>query len=620
VNANSSKANSSVVGTLLPKSDFGRCLLAGLRLLSRKEVKIGAGLMLATMAAGMFEMLALTGVLPLVNVVMQPASLQSNGFVAQLYRIAGTPDVSMFITLLGLAVIILMTVSAITNWVVLYAQNRYAASCQKRLAQGLIDKCLQAPYSWFLTRNSTRLARVVYDDTVFWGTGFVQRLIVMANSSVTVIMALTLVLVFSPWTGMIALTTVGLLACASFYLTRPFVIRLSMTKRQASNLTAVTATQVLSAIKDIKLSSRENYFSELFKSTCAREAGTRAKLTVFQETPNRTIMFLGQLTLVIVALFLWNKGTDPGEIAAQLALLIIVTSKAIPAFNKLSSGFGSLWNAFPHIEAIHEIFESIETDLKRGATIREPGKRLANPWRCISFERVGYQYPDSQEWAVRDLQIRIERGGSYGIVGRSAAGKSTMVDLLVGLLRPTTGTISVDGNGLENLDLQAWQELIGYVPQTPYIIDDTLRANVAFGLRENKVDDDFVVKCLRLANLEIFDWPEGLDTMLGDRGLRLSGGQRQRIAVARALYKAPEILVFDEATSALDSITEAEMLASLTNLQGHITLITIAHRLTTVMLCDQIFLLERGRLVGQGTYTELRGKHSLFQSMATGLL
>jgi len=239
---------------------------------------------------------------------------------------------------------------------------------------------------------------------------------------------------------------------------------------------------------------------------------------------------------------------------------------------------------------------------------RRPGDTLRASSVSRSFEGVH---------ALRDVTLELGRTGTYGLVGRSAAGKSTLVDVLVGLLSPTEGQMCVDGRPMSALNVRDWQRRIGYVPQAPFIADDTLRANVAFGLPRAGVDDAQVVECLRLANLADLpdELPHGLDTRLGERGSRLSGGQRQRVAIARALFSGPEILVLDEATSALDTLSEGEIQAALKNLRGQVMIITIAHRLSTVALSDEIFVLEQGRVVGRGSYAALKGNHDLFRRM-----
>ena len=589
---------------------------AGLALLSPREKRWAIALAIATAVASALEIAAVTAVLPFVNVVIQPTAIHTPGLLSELYRRAGSPPEGQFIGFLGLTVIVLMVLAAVGSWMILYAQNRFAASCQTRLARDLLDRCIHAPYAWFLGRNSLVLSRLVYDDVVFWSRAFVQRLMMMVNDVLVIALGVALVLALSRRTGLLVLIVVGLLAGASIRLTRPLLTRLAEKKRAALDETLLTANQALTGIKDIKLSSRESYFSELFRAAYATVTDAHAGLNVWQETPATVMRTLAQVTLVALALGFWRAGLAGGQIATQIALLIVVTTKVVPAVSALSSSVGSLLNAMPHVRGIRETLASIEREVTRA---RRPaaGGAFVGDWQRIHLEGVGYRYPESSEWALSGVTLELGRTGAYGIVGRSAAGKSTLVDVLVGLLEPSEGRVSVDTTPMSALDVRDWQRRIGYVPQTPFIADDSLRANVAFGIPRELVDDRRVTECLRLANLA--DLPDeleqGLDTRLGERGSRLSGGQRQRVAIARALFNRPEILVLDEATSALDTLSEGEILAALKNLRGQVMIVTIAHRLSTVAPSDEIFVLEQGRLVGCGSYAELKGNHDLFRRM-----
>jgi len=589
---------------------------SGLALLSPQEAKRALALTIAIAVGSALEIAAVTAVLPFVNVVIQPTAIHTPGPLAELHRWAGSPPEGQFIALLGFTVIVLMVLGAAASWIILYSQNRFTASCQMRLARELLERCIHAPYSWFLGRNSLVLSRLVYDDVVFWSRAFVQRLMMMVNDVLVVVMGVVLVLALSRRTGLLVLTAVALLAFASVRLTRPLLTRLAEQKRVALDATLLTANQALTGIKDIKLSSRESYFSELFRAAYATVSGTHAGLNVWQETPAVIMRTLEQVTLVALALAFWRTGVGGGQIATQLGLLIVVTTKVVPAVSALSSAVGSLLNALPHVRGIRETLASIE---REAGHARRPtvGGVAVGEWQRVRFEGVGYRYPGSAEWALRDVTLELGRAGAYGIVGRSAAGKSTLVDILVGLLDPTEGRMQVGATPMSALDARDWQRRIGYVPQAPFITDDSLRANVAFGVPRALADDRRVIECLRLANLA--DLPDelehGLDTRMGERGARLSGGQRQRVAIARALFNRPEILVLDEATSALDTLSEGEILAALKNLRGQVMIVTIAHRLSTVAPSDEIFVLEQGRLVGCGSYSELKGNHELFRRM-----
>jgi ABC-type multidrug transport system fused ATPase/permease subunit len=589
---------------------------AGLRLLSPAERRRGLWLGGTMVVASALEIVAVAVLLPFINVVIQPSSITTNRLLKRLYELSGAADVSQFVFLVGGGVIAVTVASSIIGWVVLHAQNRFAASCQTRLATELLERALAAPYVWFLSRNSTTLSRLVYDDVVIWSRAFVQRVLTMTKDVLVVVMAMALVLSLSPRTGVAVVIVMTLLGAASVSLTRPLLTRLAITKREALDRTLLLANQAFAGINDVKLTSRQRHFGELFNTAYSTVSDTHATLNVWQETPTLVMRLLAHVTLVALALAFWRMGIGGGQIATQLALLLVVTTKVAPAVSALSTAVGNLVNAVPHIDAIHQAFRSI--DAETAASSAAAAGKPVGDWREIRFASVGYRYPGAAEWALRDLSIELQREGSYGIVGRSAAGKSTLVDLLVRLLEPTTGTLWIDGEAADTLDARDWQRRIGYVPQAPFIADDTLRANVAFGVPRGTVDDQWIHDCLRMANLGALpaQLEHGLETRLGERGSRLSGGQRQRVAIARALYNRPEILVLDEATSALDAVSESEVHAALKNLRGRIMLVTIAHRVSTVAPCDEIFVLEDGQLAGRGTFAELLEQHHLFRRIA----
>jgi ATP-binding cassette, subfamily B, bacterial PglK len=593
----------------------------GLRLMTRTESYRAMAIALATVGSNTLELIAVAAMLPFINLVVEPSSVHSNHLLRSVYQFVGEPAIPRLILEFGTLVMGLMFLSALTKWLLLYSSNHFISACQSRLAVDLLEECIHAPYSWFLSRNHAALGRMIYEDNVIWSRNIIQRALSMVSDGVTVLLALILVLKLSPKTGTAAMTLVGVLALLSFAVTRPLLIKWAAFKKSALELTALTVNQSLAGIRDVKLSARESFFMQIFSNAIEDVSTGHAEGTIWNETPPILLTSLGQMTLIGIALALWRAGVKGGELVSQLALLIVVTTKMVPAVSGLSSSFSQLWNAFPYIDGIRDLIESISLEKVRVAQRKTPGKPLPDHWDAVEFRGTGFQYPNSLAWALKGIELRFEHGLCYGIVGRSGAGKSTLVDLLVGLLFPSEGGVFIGNDSLQSVDLHTWQRQIGYVPQMPFITDDTLRANIAFGVPRNEMDDELIIECVRQAQMEdiVAGLPQGLGTHMGDRGSRFSGGQRQRIAIARALYKRPKILVFDEATSALDAITEREILKTLDNLRKKIMLVIIAHRLNTVSHCDQIVMLEQGRVVANGTYDELRESHPLFKKMLAEL-
>jgi ABC-type multidrug transport system fused ATPase/permease subunit len=604
------------------KPSFFQLMRSGLSLLTHHEKIKTVSLAILMAAVNWLSTISVLAMLLVVSLILQPDSMTTNRYLATLNKILGSLPISEFVIALAAGVALLTILSSLGEWVLEYLLNRFGASCQNRLAKQLMDRCVSAPYAWFLMQNSTALARFLYDDVAVWNRGFVQRCMTIVNNLIQVVVVSIVVLWAMTWIGIVAMLLVAAIGYLGLRLTRPKIDRFSVEKRNALESTMLSATQVLAGIRDVKLSSREDYFVEKFSESYATTTRTYAQLNMLQITPPAFLKLVGQVGLMGIVIGLWITGSSIAGIAIQIGLLYLVTVRFVPAISTISSLFGNLLNAAPYIGGIRHLMQSIDEITQKECTEMEDTKPPAGDWETISMVGMGFQYPNSSEPALKNIGLKIERGQAYAIVGRSAAGKSTLVDLIVALLPPSEGKIYVDNRPLTDFSIKSWRSRTGYVSQSPYISDDTLRANVAFGIDRKKVDDVWVMECLRLANLgDISDQLEsGLDTRLGERGIRLSGGQRQRIAIARALFNRPEILILDEATSALDTISEKEIMGALENLHHRITVIIIAHRLTTVMNCDRIFLLDDGRLVAQGSYSELMANHKLFRQMAAGLI
>jgi ABC-type multidrug transport system fused ATPase/permease subunit len=545
--------------------------------------------------------------------------VETNAHVHRLHQLVGAPSFGTLVTGLALGALALVILRAVVSMAVEYALQRYAASCQNRLARDLLTECVHAPYPWFLTRNASLLARLFYDDVSQWSRGFVQRLMSILSDGITTLFAGALLLAFAPILGVVVMAVLGAVAYGLMSWVRPKLARLSRRKREALEATLMSASQALSGIKDVKLSSREGYFIRLFDRSYREASQTHALLNLWHQIVPLGLPVVGLAGVIGIVLVQVEMGRSRGEIAAQTALLFLVSSRIVPAISQLSTSVGLLWNVAPYVQALHELRTSVADEVARRPRLIAAAEAPAwdGSWTELTLSRIGFTYPRATVPALRDVSLSLSAGRAYGLAGPSGAGKSTLVDLLLRLLDPTEGALRLDGQPMDAVDVRAWQSRIGYVPQSPFIADDTLRANVAFGVAREQIDDDWVRECLRLAHLETLLAELGLDAPLGDRGLRVSGGQRQRIAIARALYNRPRLLVLDEATSALDRISEGVIQEAIEGLRGQVTTVTIAHRLATIEHCDTIFLFEDGRLAAQGRYDELLASSLLFRRMAS---
>jgi ABC-type multidrug transport system fused ATPase/permease subunit len=599
---------------------FSEALGAGWRLLTPAERVRGGWLTLAQVFEGALDALAVGASLPLVAIVVQPDLIETNAQLRRLHQLVGSPPHPRLLAELAIAALLLVVLRSVVSGLLQYGVQRYGADCQNRLARDLLEECVHAPYPWFLTRNSSVLARLFYDDVSQWSRGFVQRLMVIVDNAITVVLGGALLIFLAPAMGLAVVIGMGALAYGLMALVRPRVEQLARVKRAALDRTIMTASQALAGIKDVKLSSREGHFVGVFAESYAVASDSHALLNLWQQLVPLTLPVVGLASLMGLVALQWRSGTARGEIAAEMALLVLISSRIVPALSQLSSSVGQLWNIYPIVQGLHDLRASFaDVALAPAPVTITTGEDWDGRWRELKFTHVGFTYPGASGGALRDLSAELGVGGAYGVAGPSGAGKSTFVDLLLRLLEPTEGSILLDGRPIASLDRRAWQSRIGYVAQSPYLSDDTLRANVAFGVPREKVDDDHVRACLRKAQLEalLAELEHGLDTPMGDRGVRVSGGQRQRIAIARALYGRPTLLVLDEATSALDRIGESAVQDALDALRGQVTTVTIAHRLATIRHCDTIFLLDDGRLVAQGGYDELLAQSLLFRRMAS---
>ena len=566
--------------------------------------------------AGVVDAVALASVMPVIAVIDEPELADRYEILAWVRTLLPGLTTGQFVIGAASTAAFLLAVSTGLGLTMLWANSRFGAAIQTRLAHDIMLLAMRAPYVWYLRQNSAALVRFFHSDITRWGRDFVQRLITMSQHMVSMIVPLALVLVVAPGAGALSLAIVAAIGFLLTRLVQPRIRSASSSSKQATDRLVVVANNALAGVKDIKLACQEEQFANEFSNAFRYASRASASLGTWQVIPGSLLLLLGQLALLALGAALWIRGLSHGAIAGQMALIVLVTSRVVPAANRFFGLFSSMWNMLPWVdEVVRMQRELADLDVR---TQRPNAAAAPETWKSLVLEGVSFTYPDKEQAAVSGVSFEIQRGRSYGFVGMSGAGKSTLVDMIIGLYKASAGDIRLDGKSLYSLDMKTWQGQIGYVPQFPYIADDTLKANVALGVPHRHIDEDKVRQCLGLANLVDFvdTLPQGMDTPVGDRGIRMSGGQRQRLAIARAFYQNPQLLVLDEATSSLDTVSEREVQQAVAHLHGKATMLIIAHRIATVRECDEIVFIDDGRLAARGTFQELLSISAGFRELA----
>lgn len=511
-------------------------------------------------------------------------------------------NMKRLVLFMSLAVIALIAMKNTVSGIIAYSTKLYSANISSFIGDRLFDGFLQLPYEWHLSRNSADLIQGVAWRQHF-GNMLNASMKTLSDMLIVFIMLLTLVIV-EPFISILVILVLGGSALIIFTRVRTTLDITAKRSRNSVWLLNRQVTKAIHGIKDVKVYGREETFSRRFDELVRSVARLDTLLSVYNQIPGWILETMGvaMLTISICVMFFVMESSTL-RITGTIALLTVTAWRVMPAISRILNGLTQMRQTIPYIhtglEYLREIGESSlekSTDADLG-TNREP---VFNS--TIVFDGITFSYQGSPAQALRDVNITIQKGQTLGVIGTSGAGKSTFVDILIGLLSPTSGNVLIDGRVLDRTLRRDWMRCIGYVPQSPYIFDGSLAENVAFSTDREGIDRDRVIACCEMAAMADFlsDLPQGIDTPIGERGVRISGGQRQRVAIARALYYDPQLIVFDEATSALDQKNELAVQQTIYSLKQKMTLIIIAHRLTTVEKCDVILWLEKGlvRMLG----------------------
>lgn len=560
----------------------------------RRAVMALLGLMLVGVA---LETLGIGLVIPALALITQGDMLDEYPVLAPWLKVLGHPSHQQMVIGGMLTLVAAFAIKAVFLGFLAWWQARFVFELRASLSQRLFAGYLRQPYCFHLQNNSALLIRNTITQVADI-TNVIQKITVLITEILVLLGISALLLIVEPLGALVVVSALGLAGWFFNRLTRSHVQRWGKALQYHDGLRIQHLQQGLGGAKDVKLLGRESDFLAQYWAHNIGSARIGLRQDALGALPRLWLELLAVTGLATLVLVMVWQGKPLDTLLPTLGLFAAAAFRLMPSSNRVIGAVQGIHYSLPVIDNMLNEFRLFEATKPP-----QSGRHL--PFNnTLTLDRICFQYPSAESPALQGISLAIPHGSSVGFIGGSGAGKSTLVDIILGLLTPDSGTIEIDGVDMQS-NLRGWQEQIGYVPQAIFLTDDTLRRNVAFGLPNEQIDEAAVLRAIQAAQLEQFtkDLPQGLDTLVGERGIRLSGGQRQRIGIARALYHDPSVLVLDEATSSLDSITESGVMDAVRALQGKKTLIIVAHRLSTVEHCDRLFRLEQGRVVEEGETT-----------------
>jgi ABC-type multidrug transport system fused ATPase/permease subunit len=572
-----------------------------LSFLLERQQKVGLIFIFILMFIGMvFESLGIALILPLLAAVTQPDAIDIYPMISEISSFVGITTQKQLIFGSLISIIIVYFVKAIfllySGWV----QSKFTAGLKVNISQRLFTTYMHQPYEFHLQRNSAQLIRNVTDEVfeLVLSFGAVMSLL----SELMIVLGIgTMLFIVEPVGLLSIISTITLFGSLFYILTKGRTLELGK-KRQFHQVQVLQHLQQgLGGFKDATLLGREKNFIKQFVLHTRESAQVGVTYGVLMSLPRHIFELLAVTVLsifIFILLIVLNK--EVGGIIPSLGVFVMAAFRIMPSASKIIGNMQSLRFCLP---VVNRLYDEILLPVRINTHNEESQQKITNN---IHIKDVDFLYLASSNPAIYAVNIHINDGSIVGFIGPSGAGKSTLIDVILGLLEPTKGQVLVNEVDIQN-NMRGWQNRIGYVPQSIYLTDDTLKNNIAFGIPEGEIDIQSVNDAISQSQLKEFvkDLPQGIETMVGENGVRLSGGQRQRIGIARALYHRPSVLVLDEATSALDSITESEVMNTIESLHGNKTIIIIAHRMSTLKNCDHIYKIRKGTIIDQGNFDRM---------------
>ena len=563
---------------------------------TRKEKICLVGVFFLILIGSFMELLGVSVFLPFIQVMMEPERIQGEAYLRYFYDLLHFQSTDHFLIALGALICIVYLLKNTYLTVMQNAMLKFSYTTRMQLATKLLTTYMAEPYTFHLNRNISELQRSLQYDTMQFMQLINSALQVLTEIAVVICLGVYLVYT-SPTISVVILGLIVICVGLFVMISKKYSQKIGAQNEAYNAQLYQWINQSLGGIKEVKVLNREKFFVDSYKDVyrkLIRGAKNNEMLAAIPKYILETVCIIGMIIAVIGKL-LWGR-RDMTAFMMQISAFAVAAFRLLPSVGKINAYFNNIMYSLPSLDFIYKDLKEIENFVPE-----DTAKKDVELWHLessIKLNEISYAYAGTDKNILENVNLTIHKGETVALIGSSGAGKTTLADVFLGLLIPQNGAILVDGKNIyENMD--SWHHMLGYIPQTIYLSDDTIRNNVAFGIKEEDIDEKAVIEALKKAQLYEFvqTLDQGLETFVGDRGVRLSGGQRQRIGIARALYYDPEVLVLDEATSALDTETETAVMEAIDSLKGHKTMVIIAHRLSTIRNADSIYEVTNGNAI-----------------------
>ncbi len=574
------------------------------------------GMLIFTLSIAIFEMVAVGVIFPFIGIISNPAVIYENRVLHYIYETLRVNSEHQFLIWCSLGLLGLIVIKNCYYTLFLYVQQSYLTDKRIQYVTLIYQYYLRKPYTFHVKNNSAILLRnLTQADGIV--IGILQPFFQVLAEALTIVAITFLLLYTNPLLTLVAVTLVAL---TSWAIMRVFGVRIKKLGEEHFDLCGTSSKVMLGSfggIKEIKVMNRAKLFAANFAQLFRKLGKVRRNMAVINQMPRLFLEVVVFSNMIFVILFFLLQNQNLSNVLPTIGLFCVAAFRFMGSSNKLISGFNQIrFHSVLQDTVFKDLLQAKINDIDYtfGGTSVISGDIFRD---CIELDRVSYRYSETDRDAVCSVSAVISKGASVGFVGPSGAGKSTLVDIILGLLPPDNGTLLVDGKNIQEF-MPEWLRSIGYIPQDIFLLDDTLKRNIAFGMPDDLIDESAVLRAVQSSKLDsvVRQLPKGLDSIVGERGVRLSGGEKQRVAIARALYYDPSVIVMDEATSSLDRETESEVTEAIERLKGGKTIIIIAHRLTTVKKCDCVYFMMNGQIIDSGRLEDLWEGNPQFRKMA----